>query len=402
MLSPWRDSPRRRAAWFGLIAIVVVAHLVFGATVVASVIGWNSAEEPRRIDVALVKQLAPMTPPAAVADASVPAATPRPARAVRVARASSAPTAPASSSRDELVAEALALAASAAEASASGPTASASAAVASASAAASAASAQVASDGASAPVAGPPRPSFDWPPSTRLTYTLTGERNGGNLYGDAAVEWRRDGAHYQVQFDIRITPFIEQHMLSDGQIVADGLSPARYDESFKMTLMSPRVRKIEFGDDDVTLNNGTRVPKLPQTQDGASQFVQFVWMFATHPAWLKPGNVVDIPLALTGSLHRWRYLVLGAERLEMPFGAIDTVHLKPLMDGPRKPNEYPFEFWTAPSLQYLPVRIHVQTDPHTFADLSLDALPLQAGESPPPVRAVPPPPLPKQSTFGER
>ena len=53
-----------------------------------------------------------------------------------------------------------------------------------------------------------------------------------------------------------------------------------------------------------------------------------------------------------------------------------------MMDGPRRANEYPFEIWTAPSLQYLPVRILVPIDDKNFADLSLDALPLQAAPVP--------------------
>ena len=64
--------------------------------------------------------------------------------------------------------------------------------------------------GVSAPVEGPPQPAFEWPPSTRLTYTLTGLYRNGPLYGKAAVEWRRVGTHYQVQFDIHVSPFFDQ------------------------------------------------------------------------------------------------------------------------------------------------------------------------------------------------
>ena len=125
-----------------------------------------------------------------------------------------------------------------------------------------------------------------------------------------------------------------------------------------------------------------RVVKLPQTQDGASQFVQFVWMFAQRPELLRPGNIVDIPLALNSNLRRWHYQVVGIESLQLDFGQLDAVHLRPLLDGPRRPNEYPFEIWTAPTLQYLPVRILVPIDADNFADLSLDALPLQAAPAP--------------------
>ena len=91
-------------------------------------------------------------------------------------------------------------------------------------------------------------------------------------------------------------------------------------------------------------------------------------------------------------------MVTGTEHLELAFGGIDAVHLKPLLDGPRRPNEYPFDIWVAPSLQYLPVQIVVKVDASTWALLALDDLPLQAtvGErpTPPPPRtdAFPPPP----------
>jgi len=402
--APWRESRRRRAAWFALIFGVLLAHALFGLRVLSSVIGWNSAAEPRRIEITFSRELAPTAAPAApviVAAAPAPAPVPRPSpRAVRSARASSAPaSAPEepefhpvspgepSVSRAQLVGKALTLAAQieraqqAAEA-ASAASAAAQRAVEIAAMKAVAASAAIGSGHNLAPVAGPERTPMAWPPSTRLTYTLKGLYRDGPLYGKAAVEWRRVGVHYQVQFDIHVSPFFDQHMFSDGQITDQGLSPQHYDESFEVPLVAPRVRSIEFYDDEVKLANGNRVIKLPQTQDGASQFVQFVWMFTARPELLRPGNVVDLPLALNNNLRRWHYQVVGVETLELDFGQLDAVHLKPVLDGPRRPNEYPFEIWTAPSLQYLPVRILVPIDDKNFADLSLDALPLQAAPVP--------------------
>jgi hypothetical protein len=408
--SPWRESRRRRAAWFALILAVLAGHGLFGLHVLSGVIGWNSAPRPRPIQVTFSKRVMPTEPPPATAPAPAPAAPP--ARALRIARASSAP-APASApvparrraaddspSRTQLETEALALAdeleraerakSQAAAASAARPPATD---VAAAESTASAAAAP-----ASAVPAGPARPPFQWPPATRLTYTLTGERGTGvHIYGHSTVEWRLEGTHYQVQFDVHISPLIDQHMDSDGTVGADGLRPRHYDESFSFMLATPRERRIEFGDDEVTLSNGRRVPRLQQTQDGASQFVQFVWMFYNHPGWLTPGHIVQIPLALPNNLRRWNYQVVGRESLALAFGTLEAVHLKPLLDGPRRPNEYPFDIWTAPSLQYLPVQILVKVDEHTWALLALDDLPLQAaGERPvpppPKVQAFPPPP----------
>jgi len=407
--SPWRGSRRRRAAWFALILAVLAGHLLFGLRALSGVIGWNSSPRPRPIQVTFSKRVLPTAPPPATAPAPAP-----PARASRVAQASSAPlpaSAPArdaaraadeaaAQSRAALEREALALASELERTEQAGAqAAAASAAQARAiEAAAAASAAAVQPVASSAPIAAPVRPPFEWPPATRLTYTLTGERGAGaHLYGHATVEWRHEAAHYQVQFDVHISPLIDQHMYSDGTIGAGGLSPRHYDESFSFMFATPRERRIEFGDSEVTLNNGRRVAKLPQTQDGASQFVQFVWMFYNHPDWLVPGRVVQIPLALPNNLRRWSYQVLGQESLDLAFGRLDAVHLKPLLDGPRRPNEYPFDIWTAPSLQYLPVQILVKVDEHTWALLALDDLPLQAvGERPAPpppkVQAFPPPP----------
>jgi len=400
---PWRDSRGRRAAWFGLILAVLLAHALFGEHVLSGVIGWNTAPRHQRMDVTFAKRLQPVAPPPAVpAAAPAPGPAPRPARAVRAPRAGSAPQPPgraasAPPSRVQLEDEALALAGRI-EAGRRAQEAAQAASAAQARAAEVAWAASAPAAPASA-IAGPTRPPFTWPPATRLSYTLTGERGDGvHLYGNAVVEWRHAGSHYQVQFDVHISPMIDQHMFSEGEITADGLSPRHYDESFSFLFATPRNRRVEFGDTDVLLNNGQRVFKLRQTQDGASQFVQFVWMFYNNPEWLSPGVVVHIPLALPNNLRRWSYQVLGTERLDMAFGAIDAVHLKPLLDGPRRPNEYPFDIWTAPSLQYLPVQILVRVDEHTWALLALDDLPLQvAGErpTPPPPRSnpFPPPPL---------
>ncbi|MCK9688379.1 DUF3108 domain-containing protein [Scleromatobacter humisilvae] len=407
MRSPWRESRRRRAAWFALIVAVLLVHALFGLRVLSGVIGWNTSKRPKAIEVTFSKRVQPTAPPPATAPAPTPPA-PRP-RASRVARASSAPVPASAPEPAQPPASAVATASTEALPDAAGSAepdmlqraqmqraaiqdamrraAQAAAAAASASEAASAAA-----------VAGPGRPPFDWPPATRLTYTLTGERGEGvHIYGKSTVEWRREGSRYEVDFNVHISPLIDQHMYSNGTLGPDGLSPQHYDESFSFLFATPRTRHIEFGDSDVTLNNGNRVIKLPQTQDGASQFVQFVWMFYNHPEWLTPGHVVQIPLALPNNLRRWHYQVLGTEHLDLAFGAIDAVHLKPLLDGPRRPNEYPFDIWTAPSLQYLPVQILVKVDDHTWALLALDDLPMQAaGERPAPpppkVQAFPPPP----------
>jgi len=414
--APWRESRRRRAAWFALVGAVLLAHALLAQRVASGVIGWNTAPRPRPLQVTFSKRMMPTAPPPAVAPVAPPPAPARHAARMPRAAPASAPEhagAP-PDSHAELDRQARALAAdlerrqrARAEADAASAAQARAAEVAAAASAASAATAASAAPpreaAGTADIAGPARPPFEWPPATRLSYTLTGERGVGvHLYGKSTVEWRHEGSRYQVQFDVHISPLIDQHMYSEGTIEADGLRPTHYDESFSFFFSTPRTRRIEFGDGEVTLNNGNRVIRLPQTQDGASQFVQFVWMFYNHPDLLTPGRIVQIPLALPNNLRRWNYQVVGTEPLQLAFGGIDAVHLKPLLDGPRRPNEYPFDIWTAPSLQYLPVQIRVNVDEHTWALLKLDDLPLQAaGERP----APPPPvvqPFPPPPPVGER
>lgn len=400
MHSPWREPRGRRAAWYGLILAVLLAHALFGLRVLSGVIGWNASPQHRRIEITFSQQLQPTAPPAEPPVAAPPPApAPRTRRAVRPLRASSAPASAAaesdaaSSARQQLRDEALALAdrletaqrAAEAASAASAAQARASAVAAIAASAASAASATaVAASGANAvrPVAGAERRPLSWPPSTRLTYTLSGLYRGGPLYGKSVVEWRRAGAHYQVQFDVHVAPFFDRRVFSDGQITDQGLSPQHYDETLELPLVAPRTSRIEFTDDEVLLPNGNRMIRFPQTQDQASQFVQFVWLFTTRPELARPGTFIDIPLALTHGVHRWRYRVEGTETIALPFGPIDAIHLVPVREGPRRANEYPFEFWTAPTLQYLPVRVLLPLDDKNYADLSLAALPLQAAPVP--------------------
>lgn len=379
MRSPWHEAPRRRAGWFALIAAVLLAHLVLGARVAAGVIGWNAGGEPRRIDVQLVQALQPSAPPVAPPPPPPPPApAPRGERAPRVARASSeprpaasTPEEAASASHEALRAEALALAASAAAAEAASAPASAPAEPPAASSAFAA---------ASEPLPGPPQPALDWPPSTRLTYTLTGLYHNGPLYGSGVVEWRREGTHYQVSFDLEVEPWFTLHSLSDGQIAEDGLRPRHYEEWRKRLFGSKVPRHIEFEGEDVVLNNGNRVPRLPQSQDPGSQFVQFVWLFTTQPRLLKAGNVLEIPLALPGNLRRWPYRVGEPEAIALPFGTLEATPVRPI--GQRRQGDLPFEIWIAPTLQYLPVRIHLHLDDQNYADLTLDASPLQAARAP--------------------
>jgi hypothetical protein len=225
---------------------------------------------------------------------------------------------------------------------------------------------------------------FEWPPSTRLSYVLTGHVRGP-VHGQAQVEWVRIGMRYQVHLDVSVgpsfAPLMSRRITSDGELGDDGLQPRRYDEETKIALRDPRRLTIFLDEDTVRLPGGKELPRPPGVQDAASQFVQLTWLFTTKPELLERGRIIELPLALPRYIDQWTYEVLDRELLYTAAGAIETVQVKPRR-APRRSNELSVEMWIAPSLQYLPVRIVIRMDAETYLDLVVKRLPQQALTAP--------------------
>ena len=85
----------------------------------------------------------------------------------------------------------------------------------------------------------------------------------------------------------------------------------------------------------------------------------------------------EVPLALPRRVEPWRYDVVGAETLQMPFAQVPAMHVKPRRVA--KPSgDLTAEIWFAPGLQYLPVRILIHQDAQNYIDLTLERAPQQS------------------------
>jgi len=226
-------------------------------------------------------------------------------------------------------------------------------------------------------------PGIEWPLSTELDYRLTGDYRGA-VYGEARVQWLRDGSHYQVHLEAwigpRIAPLMSRRLSSDGEITPLGLVPRRFDEVTGGLAGGNRHQTLRFEDGGVRLADGRREPMPDGTQDAASQFVQFTWLFLTGRQAAQGDQLIQQSLALPRHLHLWRYRVTGLEEVATPLGPIPAWHVDSDMDDTR--GDMQAEFWLAPSLQYLPVRVRLwqnrAKDPRTHIDLVLKAPPKQA------------------------
>ena len=227
-------------------------------------------------------------------------------------------------------------------------------------------------------------PAFEWPPSTRLSYRLTGDFRGP-VEGQAQVEWLRDGLRYQVHLDVGVgpafAPLLSRRTSSEGAITAEGLRPDRFDEATRVLLRAPRRLVIDMAGPMVRLANGGEVPRPEGLQDTASQFVQLSWLFTRQPELLRAGQTIPMPLALPRRVQMWQYEVGETSVLDTPAGPVEAVHVRPRPDvasDARRGGELVPEAWFAPSLQYLPVRILIRQEGGNFVDLMIERLPQQA------------------------
>lgn len=350
---------------------VLALHLLLADSMLSDRFGFGASDAalPSRIEVTFSRELqptaAPPVPPRpAVRAAAVARPPPPPASAPLPARAEPPPP----EAADPVLAQAAPRAESPPgplpDATAPGP--------------AGQAEARPAEAPSAPAVPGPP--AFEWPPSTRLSYRLSGNYRGP-VEGQARVEWRAEGGRYQVQLELGIgpqfAPLVTRRLTSDGLITADGLVPRRYDEVTEAILREPRRFTILFDDDRVRLPSGQAVARPPGVQDSASQFVHLTWLFTTRQGLLQPGQSIDVPLALPRRLDVWTYDVLGEEVLATPVGEVAAVRVRPRRE-PRPGGDLTAEIWVAPTLQNLPVRILIRQDAQTFVDLLLERLPQQA------------------------
>ena len=395
---PARAGPRRPATILGLAVLVLVAHLLLAEGLVQQTqAGWGKGDKPPpAIEVAFVRELQAAAPPARVVAAVPPvarlpalAARPKPAasQAARAepgvaqqvpglaadstppaplppdpALAADSPLRPAPPEPPLPVQADLDAAPAVGSASAPAPTAAPDA-------------TRLPASAASAAPAVASAPSFDWPPSTRMDYRLSGHYRGP-VNGSAQVEWLREGSRYQVRMHTAIGPVLSRQIISEGELTDSGLAPRRFDGEQKVLFTAARRWSLRFTPERITLGDGREIDSQPGAQDEASQFVQLTWLFITQPALLQVGKSVELPLIVNRTLERWTYDVVAEELLQFPFGPVPTFHVKPRREA--KGSDLLAEIWFAPTLQYLPVRILIRQREESFVDLTLERLPLQA------------------------
>jgi hypothetical protein len=350
----------RRTGWVALVAAVTALHLALLPALWPVRLGEGAADprRPERLQVSFVQTLQPSEPTRRLQPVQVAAG-----RAAGAALEQAEPAEPAASASALGAPELPPLAELPPEL--TNPVPSPMPVEVAAAAVSQAASAAVAADATA----------FDWPPSTRLSYRVIGDVQGP-VEGQARVEWLRQGLRYQVHLDLTVALLASRRISSDGLITPAGLAPRRYDEETRIVLREPRRVAIDLGEEQVRLADGRVLLRPEGVQDSASQFVQMTWLFNARPELLQPGQSVSFPLALPRRVDTWTYDILASEPVATPAGLLPAVHVKPRREAGG--GDLTVEFWVAPSLQYLPVRLAIRQGRGVSLELLLERLPEQA------------------------
>jgi hypothetical protein len=218
----------------------------------------------------------------------------------------------------------------------------------------------------SSPVAAAPA----WPPSTKLSYTITGYWRG-DLHGSGALVWTIDGDHYEAT--LSGSALISFAYRSTGRVDGDWLAPTRYTER-----VFTREKSIVFDRASDTLlfsANPDRLPLLPHVQDSASLFLQIANRLTRDPQAFQPGAQLTFAVARPSGMTDWTFTVTGMETVVTPAGPLSCWHV---VRQAADPNQLGAQIWLSPQLQNLPVQIRLQHAADSYLLFTLDHAQQQA------------------------
>lgn len=214
-----------------------------------------------------------------------------------------------------------------------------------------------------------------WPPSTKLSYTITGYWRG-DLHGTGALVWTVDGDHYNAT--LSGSTLVSFAYRSTGRIDGDWLAPTRYTER-----VFTREKSIVFDRASNTLRfsaiPGT-LPLLPHVQDSASLFLQLAHRLTTRPGDFHPGATLTFAVARPSGMTDWTFTIAGMDTVPTPTGPLPCWHI---VRQATQSDELGAQIWLAPQLQNLPVQIRLQQSADSFLLFTLDHAEQQAAPQSP-------------------
>lgn len=205
------------------------------------------------------------------------------------------------------------------------------------------------------------------PGSARLPYDIEGQVKGLTYRASGQLDWTLADGRYQARMELSMFLLGKRVQTSVGSVGPEGLRPERFSDQRKTEVATHFEReqgRIRFS------NNAPEAALLPGAQDRLSLFLQVAGLLRAGQ--LREGGMAEFQVAGTGDAEPWRFEIGGLQTLSLPAGEIPARWVRRL---PRKPHDSTVEFWLAPSLDHLPVRLRITQANGDVADQRLARLP---------------------------
>ncbi|TSE31705.1 hypothetical protein Ttaiw_01416 [Tepidimonas taiwanensis] len=191
----------------------------------------------------------------------------------------------------------------------------------------------------------------------RVAYDVQGEAKGLSYRAAATLTWHVTAEGYTLEMALRAFLVGERVQRSTGLLRADGLVPLRFEDRARRE----RVLQFDWSADaphgSARRDDGTVYDAIPRgAQDRLSVFAQLGTVVALGDAGAGAGRRWRIPVVGLGGLEHWSFEAVGRERITLPAGETDALHVRRLASE----RALDVDLWYSPALPGLPVRIVLQ------------------------------------------
>ena len=175
--------------------------------------------------------------------------------------------------------------------------------------------------------------------------------------GRAEYVWRREGDQYFIDGSIEANGFFATMFVgrfeqsSRGRVTAAGLRP----DYFSVRRGEGAAEFAEFKWDQSQIkHNRLKGEHIQPLQEGAQDLLSFVFQFAYEfPQKLAKPGTVSLRISNARKMDQYEFRVVGKEKLSLPLGEVETVHLIRKTDDASDT----YQVWLASDYHYLPVKL---------------------------------------------
>lgn len=214
------------------------------------------------------------------------------------------------------------------------------------------------------------------PPSSLMSYNMTGMSKGLTYYANGELRWQYNASAYAMSLSVKALFLGTRQWKSVGNLSATGLAPVRFSDHWR----SERASHFDRENQRVVFSSNAPTAALePGAQDQISLYLQMAAAMAGDPLRFQPGTRLQIQTATLRDALPWLLTLEAHENLKLENQTLATVKW---VCQPRNRFDAQVTFWMAEKYAWLPVRIKITQTNGDYIDLLLK------GQEPLPALAV--------------